>query len=175
MKHVYNDGGRSKYFTAEHVGDCAVRAIAIGTGKDYKEVYDELKELNHGKSCRNGTPKEVDKKWLRDHGWVWHPTMQVGRGCTTHLCEEELPKGTLIVQVSRHLTCVKDGVIHDTYDCSRGGTRCVYGYWTAPRREPTLQECLDRLYYKDVIIDGVSVNRWDAYQRLRTYLMKGDN
>jgi hypothetical protein len=24
---------------------------------------------------------------------------------------------------------VIDGVIHDTHDCSRGGTRCVYGYW----------------------------------------------
>ena len=22
-----------------------------------------------------------------------------------------------------------DGVIHDTYDPTRGGTRCVYGYW----------------------------------------------
>jgi hypothetical protein len=24
---------------------------------------------------------------------------------------------------------VIDGVIHDTFDPSRGGTRCVYGYW----------------------------------------------
>jgi len=24
---------------------------------------------------------------------------------------------------------VIDGVINDTYDCSREGTRCVYGYW----------------------------------------------
>ncbi len=23
-----------------------------------------------------------------------------------------------------------DGVVHDTYDCTRNGTRCVYGYWT---------------------------------------------
>ena len=22
-----------------------------------------------------------------------------------------------------------DGVVHDTYDPSRDGTRCVYGYW----------------------------------------------
>jgi hypothetical protein len=24
---------------------------------------------------------------------------------------------------------VIDGVLHDTHDCTRGGTRCVYGYW----------------------------------------------
>jgi hypothetical protein len=24
---------------------------------------------------------------------------------------------------------VIDGVIHDTHDCSRNGTRCVYGYY----------------------------------------------
>ena len=133
MKFVYNDGGRSKYFRATDVGDCAVRAIAIGTGMDYKVVYNDLKALNNGKSCRNGTPKKVDKKYLTNLGWIWHPTMFVGSGCKVHLDENELPKGTLIVAVSGHLVCVKDGVIHDTYDCSRDGTRCVYGYWTAPK------------------------------------------
>lgn len=136
MKLVLTDGGRSKYFKATNVGDCAVRAIAIATGKDYKEVYDELKTLNNGKSCRDGTPKKVDKKYLTQLGWTWHPCMTIGSGCKVHLNENELPKGVLIVSVSKHLTCVKDGVIYDTYDCSRGGTRCVYGYWTPPKKMP---------------------------------------
>ena len=42
------------------------------------------------------------------------------------------PPGRLIVSVSRHLCAVIDGVLYDTHDCSRSGTRCVYGYWTAP-------------------------------------------
>jgi hypothetical protein len=58
--------------------------------------------------------------------------MQVGSGCTVHLREDELPSGTLIVAVSRHLTVVKDGVIYDNHDPSRDGTRCVYGYWKNP-------------------------------------------
>lgn len=41
----------------------------------------------------------------------------------------ELPPGRLVVSVSKHLTAVVDGVIHDRYDPSRDGTRCVYGYW----------------------------------------------
>jgi hypothetical protein len=55
--------------------------------------------------------------------------MQIGSGCTVHLKANELPAGRLVVSVSKHLTAVVDGVIHDTHDCSRGETRCVYGYW----------------------------------------------
>lgn len=134
MRFEYSDGGRSKYYKAQDVGDCAIRAIANATGKDYKEVYDALKAINKGKSCRDGTPKNVDKKYLQQLGWQWHATMGIGTGCTTHLREDELPGGTLVVNVSKHLTCVKDGVIYDTFDCSRGGERCVYGYWTPPTK-----------------------------------------
>lgn len=129
MKHVYADGGRSKYFKAKDVGDCAVRAIANATGKDYLEVYNAMKALNGGKSCRNGTPKKIDKKYLTSLGWKWHPTMQIGQGCRVHLWDDELPDGVLVVQTAHHLTCVKDGVLYDTWDCS-APTRCVYGYWT---------------------------------------------
>ena len=55
--------------------------------------------------------------------------MFIGKGCKVHLDEKELPGGTLIVSVSKHLTCVKDGILYDTYDCTRGGRRCVYGYY----------------------------------------------
>lgn len=44
MDFVYNDGGRSKYFKG-NAGDCVTRAIAIATGFDYKEVYDNIKDL----------------------------------------------------------------------------------------------------------------------------------
>ena len=55
--------------------------------------------------------------------------MFIGSGCKVHLRNDELPAGRLIVCLSRHYTAVIDGVIHDTHDPSRGGTRCVYGYW----------------------------------------------
>ena len=140
MKWIYDDGGRSKYFRAKNVRDCAVRAIAIATGKDYLEVYNALKALNKGKSCRNGTPKNVGKKYLKSIGWTWNPTMEIGKGCRVHLDENELPNGTLIVQIAGHLTCVIDGVIYDTFNCSltrwdfefgmENSRKCVYGYWS---------------------------------------------
>ena len=140
---VYNDGGRSKYYEATNVGDCATRAIAIATGKDYKEVYKALSKIE-GKPVRNGCKKTTDKKYLTELGWQWHPTMNIGQGCTTHLNADDLPLGTIICQVSGHLVAVIDHVVNDTYDCTRDGTRCVYGYWTmpeykvdrAPKKEP---------------------------------------
>jgi hypothetical protein len=62
-------------------------------------------------------------------GWVWHPTMTIGSGCKVHLREDELPNGRLMVLVSRHYTAVIDGIINDTFDPSRNGKRCVYGYY----------------------------------------------
>jgi hypothetical protein len=55
--------------------------------------------------------------------------MAIGSGCTVHLRDGELPQGRLIVAVSKHIVTVIDGVIRDTHDPSRDGTRCVYGYW----------------------------------------------
>ena len=141
MEFVYSDGGRSRYFKADKVGDCVTRAICNATGMDYMEVYKALNVMAKGErtekhrggkrsSSRNGVYKETRRRYLESLGWVWHPTMFFGSGCKVHLKAEELPKGTLIVSVSHHLTCVKDGVLYDTYDCSRDETRCVYGYYT---------------------------------------------
>ena len=142
MEWVYDDGGRSRYFKAEHVGDCVCRAIAIATGRDYREVYDDINELARGErtgkrkrgvsSARNGVYKGTIRKLMESYGWEWVPTMQIGQGCKVHLRAEELPSGPLVVNVSKHTTAVVDGVLHDTYDCSRDGTRCVYGYFRPP-------------------------------------------
>lgn len=139
MEFVYSDGGRSNYFKAEKVGDCVTRAIANATGIDYKEIYDALNNLAKSErktkrkrrvsSSRNGVYKDTFKKYLESKGYKWIPTMQIGSGCKVHLKADELPDGVLIVSLSGHLTCVKNGVIYDTYDCSRDETRCVYGYW----------------------------------------------
>lgn len=138
MKFNYNDGGRSNYFKGS-AGDCVCRAIAIANNMDYKEVYDLINEYakseRTGKrkrgtsSARNGVYKNTIKRVLEDLGWTWIPTMKIGSGCKVHLREEELPKGTIIVNVSKHTTCIIDGVINDTFDCSREGNRCVYGYY----------------------------------------------
>lgn len=142
MQWVYDDGGRSEYYKGKDAGDCVCRAVAIATGLDYKKVYDDINELaksertgkrKRGKSsARNGVYKDTIRKLMTMYGWKWVPTMKVGQGCKVHLREDELPSGRLVVSVSRHLTAVIDGICHDTYDPSREGTRCVYGYFVKP-------------------------------------------
>lgn len=151
MNWIYNDGGRAAAGFKGDVGDCVTRAIAIATELPYLEVYDALhqgalgnravmarNELLYGRharrhaSPRDGVHKKVSHAYLTELGWVWTPTMQIGSGCQVHLRADELPAGRLVVKVSKHMAAVIDGVIHDIYDPSRDGTRCVYGYYSQP-------------------------------------------
>ena len=182
MEFQFNDGGREDANRKGHTGDCVVRAIAIASGlcntlerpgPGYMQIYVEMMEANRqfakgrskaakalkkrGASPRHGVAPQAYKPWLAKHGWTWTPTMQIGQGCKVHLTDDELPDGRLIVRLSRHLTTVIDGVIHDTYDPQRNAhvtefgadttrelksgewrtangihhveRRCVYGYW----------------------------------------------
>ncbi len=142
MIHFYNDGGRKAAGFKGDAGDCVTRAIAIATGVPYREVYDALharareaarsaRTKKHG-SPRAGVHRNVYQPYLESLGFVWTPTMQIGQGCKVHLRVGELPGGTLVVAVSRHLVAVVNGVVHDTHDPSRGGQRCVYGYYRVP-------------------------------------------
>jgi hypothetical protein len=147
-KVVIHDGGRTDAgFKGKKVGDCVARAISIASGRPYSEVYDRLAEGNQNQrrshrerisKARTGkrtaqhgiyTRRQWFKDYMRELGFVWVPTMSIGTGCKVHLHPDELPKGRIVARVSRHLVAVIDGVIHDTYDSTRGGERCVYGYW----------------------------------------------
>ena len=147
-----HDGGRAAAGFKGDAGDCVTRAIAIATGKPYREVYDALNDLasteRRGKrkrtisNARTGVHKATFRKYLNSLGWHWVPTMQIGSGCTVHLDRSELPIGRLIVSVSRHLVAVIDGVVHDTHKPDRDGSRCVYGYFLPPKEQKTLSQVL---------------------------------
>jgi len=138
MKWIFNDGGRANAGYKGTTGDCVCRAIAIATGKTYQEVYDELIEAKEslrqtkrvrGSHPRTGIYKQLSTSYLKKLGWTWYPTMKIGSGCHTHLKAEELPSGKIICRCSKHFVAVIDGVLNDIFDCSRGETRCVYGYY----------------------------------------------
>lgn len=135
MRWIYNDGGRAVAGLKGRARDCFARSVAIAAGIPYKEVYDGInrlaktERLKRQSSARAGVFKITARRFMSLMGWTWIPTMEVGAGCRVHLRAEELPAGRLVVSVSRHYTAVIDGVIHDTHDPSRGGARCVYGYW----------------------------------------------
>ena len=145
MEFNFNDGGRAKAGYKGRTGDCVTRAVAIAAELPYKQVYNRLAEGNATqrvtKRSRKTTARQktashgisTTRKWFKDYmkslGFKWVSTMGIGTGCKVHLKSDELPKGRIIARVTRHYCAVIDGVINDTYDPSRGETRCVYGYW----------------------------------------------
>lgn len=137
---VYSDGGRREAGFRGDTRDCVVRAIAIATPLPYERAYklvNAAAKLERPRSvkrsaARTGVHKRTTRAILADLGWEWHSCMQIGTGCQVHLRSDELPPGRIIVSLSHHLAAVVDGVLHDTFDGSRDGTRCVYGYWQRP-------------------------------------------
>jgi len=161
MRFIQDDGGRAAAGFRGTAGDCAVRAIAIASGKPYVEVYDAINALakrerpsarRRGRSsARTGVHRATFDRYMREIGAGWTPTMRIGSGYTVHLRAEELPHGRLIVRLARHWAAVIDGVLHDTHDSSTGydlvehrpgvsaAARhvhpCVYGYWTVNKQD----------------------------------------
>ena len=141
MKTIINDGGREASGFKGKAGDCVTRSIAIVTGLPYAKIYSDLSDgcVNQrigkrGKRKNNASNGvNVNRKWFKGYmgklGFKFVATMGIGTGCKVHLRDGELPMGRLIVSVSKHYTAVIDGVVHDTFDPTRGGNRCVYGYW----------------------------------------------
>lgn len=143
-----NDGGRSTSGISTQVRgqrDCVARAIAIASGEPYAKVYEALVNGNASERKTKRSHKasgkrtaaqgiNVKRQWFTAYmarlRFYWVPTMSVGQGCKVHLTPAELPEsGRLILSLSKHYAAYIDGVLHDLEDCSRNGTRCVYGYW----------------------------------------------
>lgn len=144
IEFTYHDGGRADAGFRGEAGDCVTRAIAIAADLPYREVYDELfrrgrefwsaKGISGSKLTRAATPrdgifKKIYESYIEQLGFKWKATMGIGTGCLMHLQADEVPAGVVIVRLSKHLSVVIDGVLYDTHDCSRNGSRCVYGYW----------------------------------------------
>lgn len=158
-----DDGGRAAAGYQGSTGDCVVRAFAIVSTVDYETVYRTILErqdehlrtsrrayarrirsagtIGRHKSPRQGVFNDVWRQLAADLRWEWVPTMSIGSGTTVHLAEGELPEddpssgepARLIARCSKHSVAVIGGVVHDTFDPTRDGTRAVYGYHVGRR------------------------------------------
>lgn len=119
-----NDGGMLEYFPGNDIGDSIIRAISIATGKDCKQVYDimldGMRKMNKRRSPRSGINKQVYHNYLIENGFEWYQSSIYSEGYTMHLHKDELPGGILIVSLTKHFSCVINGVINDSIDPRRG-------------------------------------------------------
>lgn len=110
--------------------DCVVRAIAGGTGLDWKHVYTRLSEIGLDLS-RIPVEKATYTEYLFKLGWAKNPQprKENKRKYTVKEFCELHSKGAYIIKVANHLTYVEDGIIYDTWNCEN---KTVGNYWSDP-------------------------------------------
>lgn len=131
MRFIYDDGGHDTY--APHAtGDCAIRAISVVTGKDYRDVKSDVLETakyEKGRSKRSDGETYTRLATVRSvmswYGWKFVDSRKKPLAFT----EENWGDRTYMLWVPWHFTAVIDGAIHDTFDSSKQETEIVKGYW----------------------------------------------
>ena len=99
-------------------GDCVIRAITKASGLEYKQVYEMLFNL----SLKSGfilNDKKVYEKLLNDLGFVKmkQPRKADNTKYTIGEIDRLIGSGIAVVSCAHHLTCVKDYVCYDLWDC----------------------------------------------------------
>jgi len=143
MNFVYDDGGRQAAGFKGKTGDCGIRAIAIATGRPYRQVYDEMNVLAKkrervkkrssvlkGRSnSRTGIYNRLFKIYMANIGWEYVSTSGYGeKPWRVHANEDDFPRGRIILNKRKHYMACVEGVeghreIRDTWDSS-----AVYRY-----------------------------------------------
>ena len=111
--------------------DCVVRALTKATGRPYKDVFMELVAL----SLKTGyflNEKRLEDKFLEANGFVKMKQPRKSDNTKHEIGEiDKLIKGgTVIIRCAHHLTCVKDNVLYDTWDCRH---KCISNYYIKTR------------------------------------------
>jgi len=132
MKYIESHGGREKYFKPlfkkDRTNDCSIRAIAHALDKDYMEVMKEIFSLAI-EMVRMPNDDLVVETYMNQLGYKRHKTLTQRNGDKLSLyCVEKFPHktGVYLIRVSKHWTCVKEGVLYDTWNCSRKACRSFY-------------------------------------------------
>ena len=129
MKFIKSFGGREKYKSCklkkDRTSDCVVRAIAHALEQDYNETFQDLLKLS-SELLEMPNSRKCFELYLEEKGWIKNKPMRNSK--KRKLRVFEYPKnGTYIVHTSKHLTCVKDGVLLDTWNCQKW---CANSYYT---------------------------------------------
>ena len=97
------------------VNDCVIRAISKAENKTWDEVYSELSTLAQNQRILLDDMRFVEPYLDSKYERVCYKC----DGCRITVGEfiERNPKGTFLVTMQGHITCVKNGTLFDTWDC----------------------------------------------------------
>ena len=132
----FTDGGKSKSKRPKQSNDCTVRALAVATNTPYDEAYDYLKKY-YGRECSKGAffPKRAadDQALGFNFKWISFPAIKGEKRMNPSKFYKAYPKGIYILKTARHVICVKDGIIYDSF--KQYNERCIYGAWEVTKEK----------------------------------------
>ena len=115
MYKFYNANAVNRY-----TDDCVIRAISCAENKSWDNVYDQLSNVAQyeGTLFDNG---EFVRNYL-DRTYRRLP----GRYGTVGETAGQFPNNTILITMRGHITCSKNGIIYDTFDCRDRKTENVW-------------------------------------------------
>lgn len=107
-------------------GDCVVRAIAIATGRSWRETYDGLCEMG-AIECEMPSSNSVWGLELKRLGAEQFLLPESCPDCITvrAFCNR-FPKGTYVIGTGTHAVCCIDGDYYDSFD---SGSEAPSYFW----------------------------------------------
>lgn len=112
------------------VGDCVIRAIALGMDLDWKTVYLGI-ALCGLEKADVPTANDVWGAYLRENGYKRH-SVNCEECCTVDDFCMEHPEGVFILALQSHVVASINGKYYDTWDC--GNEEVIY-YWVKKEDE----------------------------------------
>ena len=133
LRYVYDDGGRKDAGFKGDTGDCAVRAIAIVSGRPYIEVYRtmaaEMKAAGYSASGNAYATRENKRKAPRKRGQLTAVKVQekvmrmfglekvkLPAGAKPTFAEAHATHGNCVARTAKHVAALKDGALRDLWD-----------------------------------------------------------
>ena len=115
-----------KYYNANPFGrkveDCTVRAISLATNNSWDSTYIQLSEYARSQGI---TFSEIafinDYLSERYEKYCYNKSIEI----VGDFSKLKIP-GRYLITMSGHITCIIDGTIYDTFDCSDRYIWCIY-------------------------------------------------
>lgn len=116
-----------KYYNANPRGlstdDCVKRAISVTTGMEYKNVQLELNRYKKVTGAESFNSDYNPHRYVED---VLKAKKIPVKGLTAEEFCRKYPKGRYILDMESHWSACVDGIIYDTWDCSKNVVNFAY-------------------------------------------------
>jgi hypothetical protein len=112
------------YYNANEFGnnveDCTIRAISVAEGISWDRAYQKLSDYARERGLMLSSVESVEKYLDEHYEKVCEDYITVGEFAYNN------PIGTFLVTMPSHITCIVNGEIVDTFDCSDRFMWCAW-------------------------------------------------